>query len=336
MACNEEVPGFNFRKTDWQDFHDYLSNKLGALHLRDPEDTADFERMLDELTTAILETMENHVPKSNPSPYHKRWWSKELSQKRTALRKLAKKAYLFKKKHPGMDSPILEQHRQARNKYGEEVWKARSDHWEEWIESTKAMGLYVINKFVMAAPSDGSSTRVPTLKVKQADGSSAKITDNKGKSKALYDAFFYPPPAENDIDPNFVYPPPKVSFKNMTDDQIHHAIRKLKPYSAPGPNSISNSVFTHCTDILVPWLGALYRATFHLRYYPKRWQEYITIVLRKPGKPDYLNPKAYRPIALLDTMAKILSLCVAEDLFLWLRNTRCYRQRTSAVDLGEP
>jgi hypothetical protein len=48
MARNEEVPGFNFRKTDWQDFHDYLSDKLGALHLRDPEDTADFERMLDE------------------------------------------------------------------------------------------------------------------------------------------------------------------------------------------------------------------------------------------------------------------------------------------------
>ncbi|KIM85957.1 hypothetical protein PILCRDRAFT_5056 [Piloderma croceum F 1598] len=166
MAHNKEVPGFNFRKTDWQDFHDYLSDKLEALHLCDPEDVADFERMLDELTMAILEMMENHT--------------------------LAKKAYLFKKKHPGMNSPILEQHRQARNKYGEEVQKAHNDHWEEWIESTEAMGLYIINKFVTAAPSDSSSTRVPTLKVKQADGSSAKITDNKGKSKALYDAFFYP------------------------------------------------------------------------------------------------------------------------------------------------
>jgi hypothetical protein len=100
-------------------------------------------------------------------------------------------------------------------------------------------------------------------------------------------------PPENNIDPNFEYPPPKVSFKNMTDDQIHCAIRKLKLYSAPGPNGISNSVFTHCTDILVPWLGALYRATFCLWYYPKRWQEYITIVLCKPGKPNYSNPKAY-------------------------------------------
>lgn len=176
------------------------------------------------------------------------------------------------------------------------------------------MRLYVINKFVTAAPSDGGSTRVPTLKVKQVNGSEVEIADNKGKSKALYNAFFYPPPAAIDIDPNFAYPPPKEHFRNVTDEQIHHAIKKLKPYLAPGPNGISNSVFTHCADILVPWLGALYWAMFHLRHYPKCWQEYITIVLRKPVKPDYSNPKAYHPIVLLDMIAKILSSCVAEDL----------------------
>jgi hypothetical protein len=71
MACNEEIPGFNFRKTDWQDFHEYLGNKLEALHLQDPEDATDFELMLDKLTAAILETMEAQVPKSNLSSYHK-------------------------------------------------------------------------------------------------------------------------------------------------------------------------------------------------------------------------------------------------------------------------
>jgi hypothetical protein len=82
---------------------------------------------------------------------------------------------------------------------------------------------------------------------------------------------------------------------------------------APGPNQISNSVYTHCTDILVPYLGKLYRATFCLKHYPKWWKLYSTIVLRKPGKPDYSLAKAYRPITLLDTMAKILSSCIAED-----------------------
>jgi hypothetical protein len=37
-------------------------------------------------------------------------------------------------------------------------------------------------------------------------------------------------------------------------------------------------------------------------------------VLRKPGQPDYSVPKAYRPITLLDTMAKLLSSCIADNL----------------------
>ena len=38
------------------------------------------------------------------------------------------------------------------------------------------------------------------------------------------------------------------------------------------------------------------------------------VVLRKPGKPDYETPKAYHPIALLCTIAKVLTVIVAEDL----------------------
>jgi len=37
-------------------------------------------------------------------------------------------------------------------------------------------------------------------------------------------------------------------------------------------------------------------------------------VLRKPGKPNYKVPKVYRPIALLSTMAKVLTGIVAEDM----------------------
>ncbi|KZP05771.1 hypothetical protein FIBSPDRAFT_678410, partial [Athelia psychrophila] len=77
-------------------------------------------------------------------------------------------------------------------------------------------------------------------------------------------------------------------------------------YKAPGPDGVSNSVYMHCVDILVPWLGKLFRATFRLKHYPARWQVYDTIVLRKQGKTDYTLTKVYHPIALLTTMAKLL------------------------------
>ena len=39
--------------------------------------------------------------------------------------------------------------------------------------------------------------------------------------------------------------------------------------------------------------------------------------LRKPDKPDYTIPKAYRPISLLFTLGKILELVIARRLSYW-------------------
>jgi len=40
----------------------------------------------------------------------------------------------------------------------------------------------------------------------------------------------------------------------------------------------------------------------------------MMIVLRKPGKANYTVPNAHQLVALLNTIAKVLSACIAEDL----------------------
>jgi len=269
MTRINEEPKRNFRDTDWEEFRKTLDVNLGQLRLRDPANIQDFDKMLTEVSDAITNTIEAHVPLRRPSPHCKRWWSKELAQARTALRTLAKKAYLVKKRFP--NHPIIDEFKQARNIYVQNVKDARKQHWEDWVESTDRFTMWIINKFVTAAPSDGGSARIPTLKVKGADGSVKEVADNAGKSQALYNSFFFPPPEDDGLDPNFIYPPPKFQFHSISDAQILRAIRKLKPYKAPGPDGISNSVFTHCADLLTPWLGKLFRATFRLNHYPNEW-----------------------------------------------------------------
>ena len=109
-------------------------------------------------------------------------------------------------------------------------------------------------------------------------------------------------------------PPPAFEFKEVTDAQIHKAIQKLCPYKTPGPSGILNAVITHCRELLVPHLGPIYQATFTLQAYPTEWKTTSTIVLHKPGKPDYTLAKAYCLIALGECLAKFLSSCVAETL----------------------
>ena len=73
-------------------------------------------------------------------------------------------------------------------------------------------------------------------------------------------------------------------------------------------------MYKRCADLLIPFLGPLFRATFDLEYYPEEWKVSTTVVLRKPRRGDYSVAKSYRPIALMSCMGKLLSACVASTL----------------------
>jgi len=88
----------------------------------------------------------------------------------------------------------------------------------------------------------------------------------------------------------------------------------MKPYKATKSGTIPNSVLIHAREDLVPHLGPLFRATNTLTYYPQEWALTETLILKKPGKPDYTSPSAWRPIVLSDGMARLLNSCQMEDI----------------------
>lgn len=91
----------------------------------------------------------------------------------------------------------------------------------------------------------------------------------------------------------------------------------MKPYKAPGPDSIPNIVLTKCANTIVDRLYYIYKAILkHGIYYPP-WKVSTTVVLCKPGKPCYDTPKAYCPIALLNTMSKVLTVLMADIMMFY-------------------
>ena len=69
--------------------------------------------------------------------------------------------------------------------------------------------------------------------------------------------------------------------------------------------------------VLVPLLHTCLHATLSLQYYPKAWWTWTTVVLRKPGKADYMVAKVYCPVALYNTMGKTV-LAVMTDMLVYL------------------
>ena len=89
---------------------------------------------------------------------------------------------------------------------------------------------------------------------------------------------------------------------------------RLFAHKAPGPDGVPNVVLKKSINAIATHLYFIFRAVFELETYPSEWKESIMVVLCKPGKPSYHHPKAYQPIALLNTMGKLLSSLIADNL----------------------
>ena len=128
----------------------------------------------------------------------------------------------------------------------------------------------------------------------------------------LFKSFFPSQGVNLHQDPFRRYSSPIFEYKPISDQQITWVIAKMSPYKATGPSGLSNAVLTHSEDLLTPHLDCIYPVTFNLNIFPQQWKTTTTAVLQKPNKPNYMVAKAYRPITLIETLAKPLLGCIAE------------------------
>jgi ribonuclease HI/endonuclease/exonuclease/phosphatase family metal-dependent hydrolase len=301
----------NWKQTNWEAFRNHLEAGLAELPApREMWRKAEINTAVNALERCITNTVEATVPLARDAPHTKRWWTKDLSAKRKEFQRLSHQSHR-NRMYP--DAPVHQDYRRVRNDYTELIASTKEEHWATWLEEATEVSVWDVHRLATGPSSDGGRTRMPALKVERG-GRMRELTDNKDKSEALH-AMFFPPPAATPVTvPEEDYPDAVCQFTNITNDQVERAIDKLRPYKGVMANDIANVVLKQAKDILTPHLAAIYRATFNARYYPKQWKTYSSLVLRKPGRADYSIPKSYRPIVLLKTLGKPLSMAVAEDI----------------------
>lgn len=115
------------------------------------------------------------------------------------------------------------------------IWKTKVEHWVDWLEGLDESSIWQASKIMTLPASDASKSRIPTLVAK--DPITKRVTweatDNESKGKWFYKLFF--PPTDLTITPipqNYQYLPGRWTFTNITEEQIHQAIKKMKPYKA--------------------------------------------------------------------------------------------------------
>jgi hypothetical protein len=96
--------------------------------------------------------------------------------------------------------------------------------------------------------------------------------------------------------------------------EVTSLLRTRRANRAPGSDSIPNDFLKAMEEPLAIAVAAITTACWKLGHYPKQFKHARTIVLRKPGKAAYDVPGAWRPIALLNTIGKLVEGLTANRL----------------------
>ena len=188
-------------------------------------------------------------------------------------------------------------------------------HWTGWLELLDEGTIWTAAKYTNNQPTDGSKAKVPNLKGSfRGQDSPIEATTNVEKSQLFYEAFFPDGLVHSANQTARDYPPPKWKFNPITNDQVIRAIDSMLPYKATAPDTVPNCVLKEAKNLLVPYLGPIFRATFSLEYYPEHWAQTLTVALKKPGKTNYEVPNAWHLISLSDGFVRLLNSCIANKL----------------------
>ena len=289
---------YNYAKTNWPALEYKLTELLPQIidwkHATPAELDQYAEDLVNALATALVET----TPRKKMCPFSKRWWNDNLTLLR---RDVNRKRNHYRRTRNEREGAAW---RSARDEYRHEIKRAKERTWRQFLEEADERTLWTAKKYLDSLP---TPHYIPTL----------NNTANSNEEKATeFQANFFPPPPAADLNdvPTAAFPPPVPCEIEITMAQVKRAVHRTAPNKAPGPDEISNLVVKKTFDTTQQHLLALAKASFTLAHFPKVFKRSTTIILRKPSKPDYTKPNAYRPIALENTIGKILESIAAEIL----------------------
>ncbi|KAF8698521.1 hypothetical protein AX14_001126 [Amanita brunnescens Koide BX004] len=104
---------------------------------------------------------------------------------------------------------------------------------------------------------------------------------------------------------------PKISVQEISD-----MLKLTSNCSAPGPDFVTWHHLKQIFDMegVAASIALLFNNICDLGVWPSWFKESVSVIIPKPKKTDYTVPKAYRPIALLNTMGKLLTKVLANRM----------------------
>ena len=300
----ETVPKREWKHVDQQAYQKVLRKALPPL--RRPANKTALDAYVREIVEAIQKTIDRTVPQKHPSERSREGWTEECKMV------LAEAKRLKRIHNQSQTVESWDEYRSARNKKARVIRKAlRNAHRDRVEQAAKSPeALWRLANWARAR-----SNRPPAVTPIIRNPETQQEVTNPAEKANIFRNTFFPTPPEADLgDILGAKYDNQIQLPPITEKEIQDALRKASPLKAPGPDGIINKALQTGAPQLTAHLKRIFNQSLHLGYCPAHFRESTTVVLRKPDKDNYTSPKSYRPIALMNTVGKIMDAVMAQRL----------------------
>jgi len=103
---------------------------------------------------------------------------------------------------------------------------------------------------------------------------------------------------------NKIEPKPTTIWPHFSKEEFCQALAKCNNSLAPGPDKL---MWRHLKtilkqDICLTQIINITNVCIHLEHWPSHFKQFSTVIIPKPNKQTYNNPKSFHPIVLLNTL----------------------------------
>jgi hypothetical protein len=305
----------SYKKTDWKIFRDTLNSAI-QINNSIPDITA-LEQAVVKFTKIIQKAIEINTYKvtlnKNQESEIITPQVKEKIKNRNKLKRIWQRT-----QHPGIKEQINKLNHKIRN----EIKTNRSNVWDKKLEDIKINDdtLYKISKLL-------KKKRAPLGVIR--DGSRAAITDAERAEllschySKIHDLLLDTRPMTDEqklimdtinkfSQTNFACD--ETYFKNYqtSPQEIKQKIKLLPNKKAPGEDEIPNIILKNLPQKAIVQINYIINAIIRLQHFPQTWKNAIVIPIPKTTKNS--DPGNFRPISLLNTLAKLTEKIILDRL----------------------
>ncbi|CAK1583201.1 unnamed protein product [Parnassius mnemosyne] len=301
---------FNTKKANWLLFKEELTNQIKRRNIDKNEinnivTKKALELMIENYIDGVKKTCEKTISlikfKNRPKII---WWNEDLEKLK---RDMNTKKRRIQCAAPSRKIWVVNEFLLAKGKYEEEVIKAQTESWNNFCTKQDSESMWDSIYRVMAKTTKRYEDQ-PLVR----NGIALSVDESV---KWLTETFF---PDDREEDDNAEHqltrltaskPDSKATDKMdppFTMAELNYVINTFNPKKAPGPDGLTADICSVVISQEPEVFLNIANKCLQLSHFPIPWKEARVIVIRKPGKDNYLAPKSHRPIGLLSVMGKML------------------------------